>query len=310
MNTLFKIIKNLFTDKLIRFNYIQYLGLFSMVSDYRFLAMKYEIAMQTKLSFENPITFNEKLQWLKLYDRKLKYTVMVDKYKVREYITRVIGEQYLIPLIGVWNSPKDIDFKKLPNQFVIKCNHNSGLGMYICQDKAKMDVSKVKKNLKKGLKQDYYLTGREWPYKGVERKIIAEQYLADESGQLIDYKVHCFNGEPKFILVCKDRFKASGLTEDFFTTNWQHMSVKRPKISNSEEPIKRPVELEEMLEVSKKLSKDIPFLRVDFYIVNHQVYFSELTFFPASGFQRFEPDEWDYIFGEYLKLPDKWEEEK
>ena len=279
------------------------LGLYSVMGDEKYLFKKYFSLLGKKLDFNNATTFNEKLQWLKLYDRKPVYTTMVDKYRVKEYVSAAIGKEYVIPTIGVWDNPDDIDFDRLPNSFVLKCNHNSGLGMCICSDKSTLNISKVKKALKKGLKQDYYLTGREWPYKNVERKIIAEKYMEAESGQLIDYKVHCFNGEPRFILVCKDRFKDSGLTEDFFTTEWELMPVKRPDINQSKTPIDRPDQLEEILSLASKLSEGIPFIRVDFYIINGKVYFSELTFFPASGFEKFEPEEWDGIFGEWLHLP-------
>lgn len=275
------------------------------MADHTFLKMKFLLCMGYDLNTDEPSTFNEKLQWLKLYDRKPEYTVMVDKYRVREYIANRVGEKYLIPLIGVWDSPKEIDFSALPDKFVMKCNHNSGLGMCICKDKAMLNIKQVKKSLSKGLKQDYYLTGREWPYKDVPRKIIAEQFLKSDEGGLTDYKVHCFNGIPKFILVCRDRFTESGLTEDFYTTEWEHMDVKRPNIPNAITPMLKPDKLDEILMLAEKLSKDIPFLRVDFYIVEDKVYFSELTFFPASGFEKFDPLKWDETFGEWLSLPIK-----
>lgn len=298
-------INNLLTDSKIRLNYMAKLGITNMLSDRRFLQMEYERTFNRTLYIDLPVTFNEKLQWLKLYDRKHEYTVMVDKYKVREYISEKIGAQYLIPLLGVWNSPNEIDFAALPNQFAMKCNHNSGLGMCICADKSKMDIEKVKKGLARGLKQDYYLTVREWPYKNVPRKIVAEQFLKSDDGGLTDYKIHCFNGVPKFILVCRDRFAESGLTEDFYTTEWDLMPVKRPNIPNAETSLKKPEKLNEMLALASKLSEDIPFLRVDFYYVEGKIYFSELTFFPASGFVPFEPEEWDNTFGDWLKLPNE-----
>ena len=278
-------------------------GWFKRMPDKCYLQMKYLAKTKRKLSLDYPELFNEKLQWLKLYDRNSKYTIMVDKYRVREYIAERIGEQYLIPLIGVWNSPDEIDFTLLPNQFVMKCNHNSGLGMCICIDKEKLDIKKVKDELRKGLKQDYYLTGREWPYKDVPRKIIAEQYMKSGDGGLTDYKIHCFNGIPKFILVCSDRFTESGLTENFYTSEWKLMPVKRPNIPNAKIQLQKPEKLEKMIALAEELSKNIPFLRVDFYLVEGNIYFSELTFFPASGFVPFEPEEWDRIFGEWLKLP-------
>lgn len=280
-------------------------GCFNKLNDKSFLKLKYRARIGKSLNISTPVSFNEKLQWLKLYDRKPEYSIMVDKYLVRDYIADKIGEQYLIPLIGVWESQEDVEFSKLPNQFVIKCNHNSGLGMYICTDKSKMDIKQVKVGLAQGLNQDYFLTGREWPYKGVARRIIAEQYLTSDSGGLTDYKIHCFNGVAKFILVCRDRFSGNGLTEDFYSPQWEHMSVKRPNIPNASSPLTKPAKLNEMLVLAERLSENIPFLRVDFYYVNGRIFFSELTFFPASGFELFEPLVWDNIFGEWLQLPSK-----
>ena len=287
------------------FLYLTYKGCFNWMSDEKYLKLKYRARIRKKLVLDNPKTFNEKLQWLKLYNRKPEYTVMVDKYRVREYISERIGKQYLIPLLGVWDSPDEIDFDKLPNKFALKCNHNSGLGMCICTDKSSLNIEQVKEELNKGLKQDYYLTGREWIYKDVPRKIIAEQFLKSDAGGLTDYKIHCFNGVPKFILVCRDRFAESGLTEDFYTPQWEHMDVKRPEIPNATESIEKPKELEKMLMLAEKLAKDIPFIRIDFYFVEGKIYFSELTFFPASGFEGFEPQIWDEKFGEWLTLPKK-----
>ena len=293
------------SDKGYRFQVLSGFGFFNKMDDEIYLKRLYQAFFGKSLNLYEPITFNEKLQWLKLYDRKPEYTVMVDKYRAREYITKKIGEQYLIPLIGVWNSADEIDFAALPNQFAMKCNHNSGLGMCICTDKSKLDIKRVKVQLRRGLKQDYYLTGREWPYKNVPRKIVAEQFLKSDAGGLTDYKIHCFNGVPKFILVCRDRFTESGLTEDFYTPEWEHMEVKRPNIPNAKMPIPKPEKLDEMLILAEKLSKDIPFIRIDFYFVEGKIYFSELTFFPASGFEGYEPPEWDRIFGEWLTFPTK-----
>lgn len=287
------------------FLYFAEKGCFDCLNDKIFLRMKYHAKTKKRLNIDIPETFNEKLQWLKLYDRNPEYTVMVDKYLARKYIAEQIGEEYLIPLIGVWDSPNEIDFEALPDRFAVKCNHNSGLGMCICTDKTKLDVNEVRKELEKGLNQNYYLTGREWPYKDVPRKVIAEQFLESDPGGLTDYKIHCFNGVPKFILVCCDRFSQSGLTEDFYTVEWEHMKIKRPDIPNAVNPILKPENLDEMLKLAEKLSENIPFIRIDFYSVNGKVYFSELTFYPASGFEGFEPSEWDKTFGEWLTLPDK-----
>jgi hypothetical protein len=261
--------------------------------------------MGRELDLENPQTFNEKLQWLKLYDRRPEYTMMVDKYRVRDYIAEKLGEEYLIPLLGVWDDPDDIDFDVLPNQFVLKCNHNSGTGMCICKNKSKLNIKKVKKELKKGLKENYYLTGREWPYKDVPRKIICEKYMTNESEtELKDYKIHNFNGVPKVILVCSERFSDIGLHEDFYDVNWKKINLKRPDHSTSEQETNKPKELEKMLLFSEKLSRDYPFMRTDFYEVNGKLYFGEITLYPASGFSRFEPEKWDDWFGEWIELPE------
>lgn len=303
MLRLFKAVKCI-TDSKCRFWVLSALGHYDHVNDQTFLEKAFQSKLEKELDWNVPATFNEKLQYLKLYDRRPEYTRMVDKYRVREYITEKLGAQYLIPLIGVWDDPEKIDFSTLPEQFVLKCNHNSGLGMCICKDKSKLNIRKVKAGLRKGLRQNYYLTGREWPYKNVPRRIIAEQFMQSDAGGLTDYKIHCFNGEPKLILVCKDRFVPTGLTEDFYTPQWEHLDLRRPTHPNATEPMAKPDELDQLLEFSRILSKDIPFLRVDFYIVEGHVYFSELTFFPASGFEKFEPEEWDQTLGDWLKLPD------
>lgn len=297
---------NVVKDPYKLFLYLGEKGFFERMSDEKYLKSKYRAKIKKKLELDNPKSYNEKLQWLKLYDRRPEYTVMVDKYLAKGYVDKIIGEEYIIPTLGEWNTPEEIDFDALPNQFVLKCNHNSGLGMCICTDKSRLDIRKVKKGLSRGLKQNYYLTGREWPYKDVPRKIVAEQFLKSDTGGLTDYKIHCFNGIPKFILVCRDRFTESGLTEDFYTPKWEHMNVKRPQIPNALMPIPKPEKLDEMLMLAEKLSKDVPFLRVDFYVVEGRIYFSELTFFPASGFSPYDPPEWDDIFGSWIELPPKY----
>ena len=282
-------------------------GFGKMISDPCYLKWMFRLKMDAALDLQSPKTLNEKLQWIKLYDRRPEYTMMADKYLVREYIAKILGEEHLIPLLGVWDSPEEIDFDALPEQFVLKCNHNSGLGMCICKDKSRLDINKVKKDLHKGLQQDYYLAGREWPYKDIPRKIVCEQFMTNGGNELEDYKIHNFNGEPKFILVCADRFSQTGLTEDFYTPQWERMDLKRPKIPNATKPIPQPEQLEQMLEFSRILAKDIPFVRTDFYVIDGKVYFGEITFFPASGMSPFAPASWDQTFGDWLTLPEKSE---
>lgn len=273
------------------------------VPDSLYLRRQYKKIMGKPLNLRNPHTFNEKLQWLKIHDRNPLYTTMVDKYAVKKYVADMIGEEYIIPTLGVWDKFDDINFDELPYQFVLKCTHDSG-GLVICKDKSKLDMEKAKEKIEKSLKTNYYLLGREWPYKNVQRRIIAEKYMVDYSGNdLSDYKVHCFNGVPKVILVCSERFSDAGLHEDFYDVNWKRLEVKRPDHPSSDIEQPEPKELQKMLLLSEQLSRKYPFMRTDFYEVNGRLYFGEITFYPASGFDRFEPEEWDYKFGEWLSLP-------
>lgn len=275
---------------------------FDWMPDSWYLQMKYKQYMGYSLNLSNPKTFNEKLQWLKLHDRKPEYTMMVDKYAVRKYIADTIGEEYLIPLLGVWDNPDKIDFNALPNQFVLKCNHNSGLGMCICKDKSNLNIENVKNDLRKGLKQDYYLTCREWPYKNVKRRIIAEKYMSDEGKEeLSDYKVLCFNGEAKLIEVHKGRFYGNH-TADNYDEFWNKTDIEQYDLPKSDEILPKPKFLEEMLHLSRLLSKDLIHVRVDWYFTNNRLYFGELTFFDGSGYNLFCGDA-DGLLGSWIKLP-------
>lgn len=290
-------------DKDYRFNILSNYGFYDSMDDEEFLKRKFKSNLKYDLNLLSPNTFSEKIQWLKINDRKDIYTILVDKYKVREYIKEKLGEEYLIPLIGIWDDPDDIDFNKLPDQFVLKCNHNSGLGMCICKDKSKLDISKVRRELKKGLKQDYYLTGREWPYKNVSRKIIAEKYMKNEhETELKDYKFFCFNGEPKYCQVISDR--STNETIDFFDMKWNHQEFigLNSKCSNSKYPIAKPVTFEKMKEFAYILAKNTKFVRIDFYEIERKLYFGEITFYPASGFGNFKPSEWNEKLGEMVNL--------
>ena len=271
----------------------------------KYLERMFRVQLGKNLNFENPVTFNEKIQWLKINNRESEYTIMVDKYKVREYISETIGEQYLIPLLGVWDSPDEINFDILPDEFVLKCNHNSGLGMCICKNKSTLNIEKVKQDLSNGLNENYYLLYREWPYKNVEKKIIAEKYMSDQGKELQDYKIHCFNGIPKIILVCRDRFSDTGLTEDFFDIEWNHLNISRENCKHSVDKIKAPKNLKLMLRLARILSENIPFVRIDFYEINGKVYFGEITFFPASGLKKFIPEKWDIDLGNEIQLNKK-----
>ena len=273
-------------------------------SDKLYLKIMYRLQMGSHLNLENPKTYNEKLQWIKLYDRKPEYSIMVDKVRVKDYVAEKIGEEYIIPTIGVWSDPEDIDFQTLPTKFVIKCNHNSGTGMYICTDKSKMDINKVKSELRKGLKENYYIRNREWPYKEVKRKILAEEFL-EIPGQasLNDYKIMCFNGKAKLIELHEGRF-TNKHTQTFYDTQWNITSLTQDSYGECNKvPSPKPALLEEMINLSEVLAKDIPHIRVDWYIVNNKLYFGELTFFDGSGFDKFIPVDYNYIIGSWITLP-------
>ena len=281
-------------------------GLYNSLPDKEYVGKMFKATLGYNLNLDLPKTFNEKLQWLKLYNRKPEYTMMVDKYAVRKYISDTIGEQYLIPLLGVWDTPEEIDFAQLPDKFVLKCNHNSGLGMCICRDKSKLDITKVKQELKRGLKQDYYLTGREWPYKNVRRCIIAEKYMEDnpDSKELTDYKLMCFNGKVRCSFTCSSRYAKEGLKVTFYDTDWQKMPFERhyPAEAVAQE---KPKSYDEMVALAEKLADKIPFVRIDFYEIKDRPYFGEVTFFPGNGMEEFTPEEWDETLGSWIELPNK-----
>jgi len=272
--------------------------LIKLFPDKLYLKIKFYLKFGKRLKLNNPVTFNEKLQWLKINDRKDIYTKMVDKYAVKEYVSNIIGNEYVINTIGIYDKFEDIDFYNLPNKFVIKCTHDSG-GIVIVKDKDSLDKEYARERINKFLKREYYYTCREWPYKNVKPRIIIDDFLESSSNDLEDYKFWCFNGEPKLCLVCTDR--RSNLKETFFDMNWNLLDLKRPNHDIDKRVIK-PINFELMKELSKKLSKDIPFVRVDFYEVNGKVYFGELTFSPAGGFVKFEPEEWDEKLGNWIDI--------
>lgn len=251
----------------------------------------------------HPRTFNEKLQWLKLNDRHTEYTQMVDKIDAKKYVASIIGDKYIIPTLGVWNSVDEIEWDKLPNQFVIKVSSDSG-GIVVCKDKQTLDIEKAKEKLTNGWGKNYYVHNKEYPYRDLTPRIIAEEYKEDESGyELRDYKIFCFNGEPKILFVASDRQKAGEDTKfDFFDLNWNHLPFTNGH-PNSKEHIAKPKNFEEMLEIAKKLSVGIPQVRIDLYNCNGQIYFGEITFFHWSGMTAFDPVEWDFKLGKMIKLP-------
>lgn len=296
-----KIIKALRNPKIALLYFLGF-KIFRAVPDSLYVKLKYRLIFGKKLDLKNPKTFNEKLQWLKLYDRNPLYTQLVDKYEVRKYVEKVLGSEYLVPLFGIYNSFEEIDFDALPNEFVLKPTHTSG-DIFICRDKSKIDFEKLKKEVNRWLKREYYWLHREWPYKNINPRIICEKYMVDESGtELKDYKFMCFNGEPRCLFVCSNRYSKEGLNVDFYDLDWNPMPFER-HYKRSGKLIPKPKTFDQMVQFSKVLSKNIPFVRVDFYEVNGHLYFGELTFYPGSGFEEFTPEEYDYILGSWLDLP-------
>ena len=299
-NKIIKVLKNPY--KL--FSFFSQYGIFNWINDETYLKLCYRGVFSKKLNLENPQTFNEKLQWLKLYDRKPEYTTMVDKYAVKKYVADKIGEEYIIPTLGVWNNFDDIDFDKLPNQFVLKCTHDSG-GLVICKDKSKLDIKAAREKINKSLKRNFYYLGREWPYKDVPPRIIAEKYMENrDTKDLRDYKFFCFDGVPQVLFIATDRQSEGEETKfDFFDMDFKHLDLINGH-PNSNISIDCPNNFDKMKYLARILSKGIPQLRVDFYEINGRTYFSELTFSHWSGMVPFEPEEWDYKLGQWIKLKD------
>lgn len=269
-------------------------------NDERYVRWSYFLATHQHLDLDTPKTFNEKLQWLKLHDQRPEYTMMVDKYAVK-YIANILGKEYVFETLGVWNDFDDIDFFQLPNQFVLKCTHDSG-GLIICRDKAKLDMSAARNRIKHCMRKNYYYASREYPYRDVPHRIIAEPLMVDESGvELKDYKIFCFNGTPKMIEVDFGRF--SEHQRNIYDTNWMLMDLELKYPRNPSLEIDRPAHLDEMLEIAGRLSQDIPHVRVDLYYINGKIYFGELTFFHGSGYESFRPEKWNEKAGEWLGLP-------
>lgn len=280
-----------------------------IIPDRLYLKWLFRLKMGYKLNLDNPQTFNEKLQWLKLYNRRPEYTKMVDKFAVKEYVAKIIGEEYIIPTLGVWDKFEDIDFDALPNQFVLKTTHGGGGGgVVICRDKSKFDVQAAKIKLNKSLKQCIYKSLKEWPYKDVPRRIIAEKYMVDKVtednpyGDLIDYKFYCFNGCVKVCMLATERFSETGVCFDYFDREFNHYPFSQGG-PNSKKSIERPELLDEMIDIATKLSAGMPHVRVDLYCVDKRIYFGELTLFDSSGFAEFNPAKWDYTFGCWIELP-------
>lgn len=279
-----------------------------------YLSLYYKFVTGRKLHISHPQLFTEKLQWMKLYDHNPEYTIMADKYLVKEYVSKKIGSQYVIPLLGVWNDANDIQFDKLPEKFVLKTTHDSG-GVVVVDKRRGYDKDDIIQFLQSHLKKNLYNRTREWPYKGIVHRVIAEEYLKNsveiidgaEREVLLDYKFYCFNGEPRFLYVgysnMKDGKKHDQLS--FFDLNWQRTEFYRSDHEQIPFVVEKPEKLNEMINIARELSRGIPFVRVDLYYVDNNIFFSELTFSPGSGFAEFEPEEWAKKIGDWIELPSR-----
>ena len=274
-----------------------------LLSDKAFLKCQYYLHMGKRLNLSTPQTYNEKLNWLKLYDRRAIYSTLVDKYSVKEYVANIIGKDHIIPTIGVWESFDEIDFNALPKQFVLKTTHGGGnTGVVVCKDKNIFDVESARQKLNKSMQTNIYNTSREWPYKNVKRRIIAEEYIEDTTiGELADYKFFCFDGEVKALFVGAER-GSGDVKFDYYDSDFNHLDlVQFHPMSNH--PLPKPKSFELMKELAGKLSKGFPHVRVDLYECNEKVYFGEITFYHHGGMVPFHPEVWDYTFGSWIKLP-------
>lgn len=277
---------------------------FRWLPDATYLKLLYRFKMGHRLDLKNPQTFTEKLQWLKLYNRKPEYTTMVDKYAVKNYVANIIGEEYIIPTLGVWDRYDDIDFSKLPQQFVLKTTHGGGGGgVVICRDKTTFNKADAKVKLEASMHSDIYKSLREWPYKNVPKRIIAEKFMVDYSGELRDFKFYCFDGVPKVLLVASNRFTSHNY--DYFDMDFNRLPITSVAGKNNYEIKEPPSNFEKMKKLVSILSKDFSHVRIDLYNCNGDIYFGEMTFYDSSGFDDMNSNEWNSRFGSWITLPSK-----
>ena len=294
------------SDRDYRFLFLSDRGRMGHLPAEEFLKRKYRVKMGRELDLENPTLYTEKLQWLKLYDHRPEYTRMVDKYAAKAYVAEKIGGEYVIPLLGVWDRAEDIDFDALPDRFVLKTTHDSG-SFIVCRDKSTLDIPAARKRLKRFLGRNYYDNNREWPYKDVPRRIIAEAYMEDSrQGELRDYKFFTFGGEPKVLYIAQGRGSGGETAADFFDMEFNHLPFTIDH-GMAPEPPEKPQNFGLMKRLAAKLSEGTPQLRVDFYEADGKVYFGEMTFFHCSGMADFNPPQWNRTFGDWVTLPPKRE---
>ena len=282
---------------------LNFRGYLRFIPDKVWIEYMYKQVFHKRLDLNNPQTFNEKLQWMKLHYRNPICSTMVDKIEAKKYVENILGGGYCIPTLGVWNSFEEINWDILPEQFVLKCNHDSG-GLVICRDKSKLDKEEARKKINKCLKSNYFWHGREWVYKNIKPRILAETYMESADGpQLSDYKFYCFDGVVKCLYVSTGLEDHHTARIGFFDLNFESLPFSRTDFHTFDIAPKKPDHFDEMIQIAEKLSEGFPFLRVDLYEINGKVYFSELTFVPASGWMVLKPEEWDLTMGSWLTLP-------
>lgn len=298
-NSKIKKIFHVINDPNYRFEVLSNKGFYKKISDEEFSKRKFKYIFDRDLDLKNPVTYNEKIQWLKLNDRKEIYTTLVDKYSVREEIKKIIGDKYLIPLLGVWENANDIEFDKLPNQFVLKCTHNSGKGMCVCTNKKNLNIKKTIKKLNLGLKENYYLKSREWPYKNVKPRIIAEQFIGENNRTPNDFKFFIIEGKIECIMICSDR-DTNKTNFSFYDKDWNRYSNEQ-----NEKEFSKPEMLSEMIQVTNRIAEKLPKIhtfRVDLYNTKGKIYFGEITLYNDGGFDDDITEETDRMMGSKVKL--------
>lgn len=302
MNKTYQIIKKFCTNPNSRFGYLSKIGLLNLMSDEAYIKKEFKLNMGYDLDLSNPRTFNEKLQWLKLHDHQERYTTMVDKFEAKKYVGKIIGEEYIIPTLGIYENVDEINFDELPNRFVIKCTHDSG-GIIICKDKRKLNIEVTKSKINKFLKRKFYYVHREWPYKNVKPRIIIEKYMEDKNSQSMkDYKFFCFNGSPEIMYLSEGLENHKTAEMSFFDMDFKMVDCRRKDYRPLHYVPNKPKNFEKMKKFASILSTNIPHVRVDFYEINGKLYFGELTFFTASGYIPFATEEWDKKLGDMIDL--------